>query len=47
MPFMVAIMLPSCGTKNEFITVAEVSEKCTGTPAGTTSSLTLAIPCSG
>ena len=30
-----------------FITVADVSEKCTGTPAGTTSSFTLATPCSG
>ena len=47
MPFIVAIMLPSCGTKNMFITLAEVSEKCTGVPTGTTISLTLAMPCSG
>ena len=40
-------MLPSCGTKKAFITLAEVSEKCSGTPAGTTSWLTLATPWSG
>ncbi len=45
MRFITAIMLPSCGMKNEFITVDEVSEKCTGTSAGMTSSLTLATPC--
>jgi hypothetical protein len=37
-------MLPSCGTKNMFMTLAEVREKCTGIPAGTTSSFTLATP---
>ena len=40
-------MLPSCGTKNAFMTLAEVSEKCSGTPAGTTSWLTLATPSLG
>ena len=39
--------MPSCGTKNVFITLAEVIEKCTGVPAGTTSWLTLATPWSG
>ena len=43
MPFMVATMLPSCGTKNMFITLADVSEKCTGTLTGTTRSFTLVV----
>ena len=40
-------MLPSCGTKKAFQTLAEVSEKCSGTPAGTTSWFTLATPSLG
>jgi hypothetical protein len=36
-------MLPSCGMKNAFITLPEVREKCSGTPAGTTSWFTLAM----
>ncbi len=40
-------MLPNWGTKKVLNTLAEVSEKCTGTPAGTTSSLTLASARSG
>ena len=40
-------MLPSCGTKKTFQTLADVSEKRSGTPAGTTSSFTLATPSCG
>ncbi len=40
-------MLPSCGTKKVFQTLAEVSEKCSGTPVGTTTSFTLATPSRG
>ena len=36
-------MLPSCGTQNTFHTEAEVTMRCNGTPAGTTSLLMLAI----
>ena len=47
MPFIVAIMLPSCGTKKLFMTVAEVNEKCAGRSVGMAISLTLATPSSG
>ena len=47
MPFMLYNMLPSCGTKKEFITLAEGSWKRTGWPAMITSWFTAATRCSG
>jgi hypothetical protein len=40
-------MLPNCGMKNTFITLAEVSWNCSGTPAGTVSVLMVAMFWSG
>ena len=40
-------MPPSAGIDSVFITVEELRLKLIGRPAGTTSSLTEAMPCSG